>query len=175
MPLSDRAKIPAVVIEAADHLGTLENDLNCADLILGGEGAPPKYEDIAAHITDLRHRAYFPSASSIRITRSVRNKTAISPTYNNAASGSLIRGAFADEAIDKYLALFWAISDHFNITVWIERLVSASNIADLPTRNNPSPTPDRAKREFGPWGDRNQLDKAIFRTEYILRIIRRLV
>ena len=92
----------------------------------------------------------------------LQNKSVIFFIDNNAASGALIRGASSNSVIDKYVALFWKIANQFNITVWVERVASKSNIADHPTRDNPLPIPHRGKRVFWSFEEWNVRAQEVF-------------
>ena len=64
---------------------------------------------------------------------------------NNAALSALINGDSSSIAAYYLIATLWYIAAAFEIAIWFERVESARNIADLPTRNKPLPFPTLEK------------------------------
>ena len=54
---------------------------------------------------------------------------------NNCAISALVKGSAKSEVLDKLVQMFWFYVQKFEITVWLRRVQSTRNIADLPTRN----------------------------------------
>ena len=76
------------------------------------------------------------------------NKAIVIYTDNNAALASLIKGDSAAPAAFSMIALFWFMAEAYNIAIWLERVDTMRNIADLPTRGVSLPFPVRGKRKF---------------------------
>ena len=62
-------------------------------------------------------------------------------TDNNAALAEVIKGDSTSVASSYIIATLWRLVASCDIAIWFERLESARNIADLPTRNRPIPFP----------------------------------
>ena len=60
---------------------------------------------------------------------------------NNAALSALIKGDSCSMKVARLIAFMWYISATFDITLWFERVSSALNIADLPSRGVKLPSP----------------------------------
>ena len=58
---------------------------------------------------------------------------------NNCALSSLVRGTAKSEVLANLVQLFWFYAEKYNIKIWLERVHSAKNIADVPTRNKRIP------------------------------------
>ena len=71
----------------------------------------------------------------------LRNSAVTLYMDNNAALAALINGDSSDKSAFYLVALFWFLSDKYNIAIWIERVESKRNIADLPTRGGVKPPP----------------------------------
>ena len=67
-----------------------------------------------------------------------RNSTVNLYLDNNNAIARLVRGDSSTGAIDNMVAQFWYMAQKYNVSIWISRVPSKLNIADLPTRGNPS-------------------------------------
>ena len=64
----------------------------------------------------------------------LRNKAIVIYTDNNSALAALIKGDSTAPAAFSMIALFWFLAATYNIAIWMERVETKRNIADLPTR-----------------------------------------
>ena len=85
------------------------------------------------------------------LAATLKNRTLVAFIDNNAALFALIRGASKIPLVDRLIAIFWKTSDEYNISIWMERVPSASNISDLPTRDTPLWAPTIDHSIFWPW------------------------
>ena len=69
---------------------------------------------------------------------------------NNAALAAIIKGDSSSTAASKLIATLWFIISTYDIAVWFNRVETARNIADLPTRNKPLPFPVAENSAFPP-------------------------
>ena len=58
---------------------------------------------------------------------------------NDTASNSMVRGECADPFLAAMIRSFWKLSEKLQIDVWIGRVGSSVNPADLPTRQKTLP------------------------------------
>ena len=78
----------------------------------------------------------------------LRNRTINIYLYNDNSNAALIRGDSDTEIIARLVCHFWRIAQEVNLTVWIGRVASNLNIADVPTRLQTFPYPVRERVEF---------------------------
>ena len=78
----------------------------------------------------------------------LRNRAVVIYTDNNAALAALINGDSSSLAAYALIAVFWFLAASFNIAIWLERVETKRNIADLPTRGVTLPFPAREQGEF---------------------------
>ena len=71
----------------------------------------------------------------------LRGQTVTIYIDRNAALAALINGDSSSEAACLLIATFWFLAAAFDISIWLERVDTARNIADLPTRGCPLPFP----------------------------------
>ena len=64
---------------------------------------------------------------------------------NNAALAAIVNGDSTSIAAFRLIATLWYLVAAHDISLWLERVDTAKNIADLPTRNRPFPFPTLAK------------------------------
>ena len=69
-----------------------------------------------------------------RLRTIVRNCSIVIYTDNNAALAALINGDSSSGAAFALIAVFWFLAASYNIAIWLERVETKRNIADLPTR-----------------------------------------
>ena len=69
---------------------------------------------------------------------------------NNAALAALVNGDSTATAAFQLIATLWYIVASFDIALWLERVDTALNIADLPTRNRTIPFPILEEKRFPP-------------------------
>ena len=65
---------------------------------------------------------------------------------NNAAICALVAGDSSSSVAARLVGLEWCIDAVYNITLWFDRVSSAANIADFPTRGKPPPFPVSEER-----------------------------
>ena len=78
----------------------------------------------------------------------LRNKTVNLYIDNNNVLTSLVRGDSSSDFIASMVACFWRIAESFSIDVWLGRVHSKRNPADLPTRNSHLPFKTLERVEF---------------------------
>ena len=54
---------------------------------------------------------------------------------NNAVLGALVKGQTAGNMAHSFITGMWMVASSLSMTIWFERVPSATNVADLPTRN----------------------------------------
>ena len=67
---------------------------------------------------------------------------------NNNVLTTLVRGDSGTNFLAAMIACFWRISEAFSIDIWLGRVHSKLNPADLPTRHTAVPFPVKNKSEF---------------------------
>ena len=67
---------------------------------------------------------------------------------NDTASNTLIRGDCADAFLAAMIIAFWKLAEELQVDVWIGRVGSPANPADLPTRNKTLPFPIKRSIQF---------------------------
>ena len=67
---------------------------------------------------------------------------------NNCALTALIKGSAKSEVLNNLVQLFWYYVQKFDIKIWLERVPSTRNVADLPTRNKLIPFKAGITRKF---------------------------
>ena len=67
---------------------------------------------------------------------------------NNNVLTSLVRGDSSSELMAAMIACFWKIAEEFSIDIWLGRVPSKKNPADLPTREVELPFPVCQRVEF---------------------------
>ena len=67
---------------------------------------------------------------------------------NNTAASALIRGDCAHPTLAAMVCVFWEIAEAYSIDIWIGRVKSKLNIADIPTRKGPLPFPSVPQAQF---------------------------
>ena len=67
---------------------------------------------------------------------------------NDTASNSMVRGECADAFLAAMIKSFWKLSEKLQVDVWIGRVGSPVNPADLPTRNKTLPFPIKRNIQF---------------------------
>ena len=67
---------------------------------------------------------------------------------NDTASNTLIRGDCADPFLSAMIKAFWRLAEKLHIDIWIGRVGSKVNPADLPTRHTKLPFPVKRNIEF---------------------------
>ena len=67
---------------------------------------------------------------------------------NNNVATSLVRGDSGTDSIAAMIAMFWRIAEAYSIDVWIGRVSSKRNPADLPTREVQLPFKVLRRMEF---------------------------
>ena len=72
--------------------------------------------------------------SVYRFRATLRNRAITIYTDNNAALAALINGDSSPTAAFALVAVFWFLAASYNIAIWLERVETKRNIADLPTR-----------------------------------------
>ena len=71
--------------------------------------------------------------------RILRNSACAIYLDSNNAIAALLRGGSCDGFIAAMVEVFWQLIQKLGMVVWIGRVTSKLNIADLPTRNLPTP------------------------------------
>ena len=72
---------------------------------------------------------------------------------NNAALAAIVNGDSSSLSASQLIDTLWFIISTRDISVWFNRVESARNIADLPTRNKPLPFPVAENATFPPLSD----------------------
>ena len=67
---------------------------------------------------------------------------------NDTASNTLIRGDCADAFLAAMIKAFWKLAEKLQLDIWIGRVGSKVNPADLPTRNVKLPFPAKSRIHF---------------------------
>ena len=78
----------------------------------------------------------------------LRNSAVTLYMDNNAALAALINGDSSAKSAFYLIALFWFLAAKFNIAIWLERVDTKRNIADLPTRSVKLPFEVRESHPF---------------------------
>ena len=86
--------------------------------------------------------------SVYRFRATLRNRAITIYTDNNAALAALINGDSSPTAAFALVAVFWFLAASYNIAIWLERVETKRNIADLPTRGVTLPFPVRETEAF---------------------------
>ena len=146
----------------------------------GGRGGCPKLLPVVAVYTrnataaDIAHfnetsviyglELYAVVASVFSLRYQLQGKTLSIYIDNNAALSALIKGDSCSIRVGRLISFLWYLSAAFDITLWFERVSSALNIADLPSRGVklPSPLQESQKFEYPP---------AQYCGDYILNIL----
>ena len=91
-------------------------------------------------------------ASVFSLRYQLQGKTLSIYIDNNAALSALIKGDSCSIRVGRLISFLWYLSAAFDITLWFERVSSALNIADLPSRGVklPFPLQESQKFEFPP-------------------------
>ena len=69
---------------------------------------------------------------------------------NESAAQALAKGGANHPPAAAMIAQFWLFPDRYSISIWIERVSSGDNLADLPTRDRNPPIPIRKGMTFFP-------------------------
>ena len=67
---------------------------------------------------------------------------------NDTTSNSMVRGECADPYLAAMIRSFWKLSEKLQVDVWIGRVGSKVNPADLPTRQKTLPFPVQRTIQF---------------------------
>ena len=67
---------------------------------------------------------------------------------NDTASNTMIRGDCADPFLAAMIKTFWKLAEKLQVDIWISRVGSTVNPADLPTRNKTLPFPIQLNIQF---------------------------
>ena len=86
------------------------------------------------------------------IARSLEGKNLVFLVDNDAASQALINGASNRDLANRLIGVFWLLAGEFSLNIWLERVASASNPADAPSRGNPPEMACRATQKLPPLG-----------------------
>ena len=119
-----------------------------AELVLSSQ---PSVEEISFFASTSTIFGLELSAIVLALFRSratLRNRAVVIYTDNNAALAALINGDSSSKAAFALIAIFWFIAASYNIAVWLERVDTKRNIADLPTRGVSLPFPFKERANF---------------------------
>ena len=78
----------------------------------------------------------------------LRNKRVNLYIDNDTASNTLIRGDCADAFLSAMIKAFWKMAEKRQLDVWISRVGSSVNPADLPARKKTPPSPIKRSIHF---------------------------
>ena len=78
----------------------------------------------------------------------LQNKSVNLYIDNNNVITSLVRGDSSNDLIAAMVACFWRIAEAYNIDIWLGRVNTKLNPADLPTRKAKIPFPVKERVEF---------------------------
>ena len=80
-------------------------------------------------------------ASVFSLRYHLRGKTLSIYIDNNASLSALIKGDSCSIRVGRLISFLWYLSAAFDITLWLERVSSALNIADLPSMRSKTAFP----------------------------------
>ena len=83
----------------------------------------------------------------------IQGKSATCYIDNNAALAAILKGDSSSIDASNLIATLRFIISTYDIAVWFNRVETARNIADLPTRNKPLPFPVAENSAFPPLPD----------------------